>query len=118
MWGRSDAADFRTEAQSVQFFRSYRGEIRQGIASGGSRQRTRAAKGLRADLASAARQARAVGLMEEFTCAAVAIGERVATKSLGYTRRLHGPWRYLKERLARGEIDKAEFEQKRKLILQ
>src|SRR6516164_2426883 len=82
MWGRSHAADFRTEAQSVQFFRSYRGEIRQGFASRGSRQGTRAAKGLRADLAPATRQARAVGLMEDFTCAAVVIGECVATKSL------------------------------------
>src|SRR6266699_5842902 len=62
MWGLGNPSDLRTEDQSAQFFRSHRGEVRKGFSSAGSRQGTRPPKGLPADLAAAARQARALGL--------------------------------------------------------
>src|SRR5262245_25089821 len=62
MWGLGNPSDLRTEDQSAQLFRSHRGEVRKGFSSAGSRQGTRPPKGLRADLAAAAGQARALGL--------------------------------------------------------
>src|SRR5215468_9511785 len=62
MWGLGSSSDLRTEDQSAQLFRSHRGEVRKGFCSAGSHQGTRPPKGLRADLAAAASQARALGL--------------------------------------------------------
>src|SRR5215831_18798842 len=62
MWGLGNSSDLRTEDQSAQLFGSHRGEVRTGFCSAGSHQGTRPPKGLRADLAAAAGQARALGL--------------------------------------------------------
>src|SRR5215472_16320287 len=62
MWGLANSSDLCTEDQSAQLFRSHRGEVRKGFCSAGSHQGTRPPKGLRADLAAAAGQARALGL--------------------------------------------------------
>src|SRR5439155_16406235 len=58
-------SDLRTEDQSAQLFRSHRCEVRKAFSSAGSRQGTGPPKGLRADLAAAAGQARALGVSPE-----------------------------------------------------